>query len=131
MLIFHLHKSCLFRVIHKVRTLRFRNFRPLSLCTCIYAFILHPLPFSTSVRILFFKEDKTHLSHIFCELLSIKEPHVTLQNKETTVQSYQKMSDQNAMKSPGIEFALFNCTGEIGMDNFGYLNSTLYFISIL
>ena len=68
---------------------------------------------------------------MFCELLSIKEPHITLQNKETTVQSYQKMSNQNTKKSPGIEFVLFKCTREIGIDKFGYLNSALYFISIL
>ena len=66
---------------------------------------------------------------IFCRLLSVKEPE-TLQNKETTAQSYQKMSNQNTKKSNGIEFALLNCTGEMGMDNFGYLSSSLYFISI-
>ena len=38
------------------------------------------------------------------------------------------MSNQNVKKSPGIEFVLFNCTREIGMDNYGYLNSALYFI---
>ena len=38
--------------------------------------------------------------------------------KKTTVQSYQNM-----LKHPGIMFAFFNCTGEIGMDNFVYLNS--------
>ena len=38
------------------------------------------------------------------------------------------MSYQNAKKSPGIEFTLFNSTMEIGMDNFGYLKSALYFI---
>ena len=81
-----------------------------------------------NVRILFFKED---ITDIFCELLSIKEPQATLQNKETTVQSYRKMANQNTKKSPGIEFVLFNCMGERGMDNFGYLNSLLYFISIL
>ena len=39
------------------------------------------------------------------------------------------MSNQNA-KRPGIEFALFKCMREIGMDNFGSLNSAMYFISI-
>ena len=39
--------------------------------------------------------------------------------KETTVQSYQKILNQNIKKSLGIEGALFNCTGEMGMDNFG------------
>ena len=66
---------------------------------------------------------------IFCELLSIKELLTTLQNKETTLQSYRKMSNQSTSKRPGIEFTLFNCTEEIGMDNFGYLNSSFYFIS--
>ena len=36
------------------------------------------------------------------------------------------MSNQNYKKSPAIELALFNCTGEMNMDNFGYLNSSLY-----
>ena len=38
------------------------------------------------------------------------------------------MSNQNAKKRPEMEFAFFNCMREIGMDNFGYLNSGLYFI---
>ena len=41
------------------------------------------------------------------------------------------MSNQNTKNSPGIEFALLNCTEEMGMDNFGYLNNSLYFLSIL
>ena len=105
-------------VIHKVRALRFRNFKPsLPLCTCTYAFSLHPLP--------------PLVTCIFCELLSIKEPQATLQNKENSVQSYRRMSNQNTKKSPGIEFALFNCTEEMGMDNFGYVNSLFCFISTL
>ena len=60
---------------------------------------------------------------IFCEFLSIKEPQ-TLQNKETTVQSYQKMSNQNTNKSLGIKFALFNCVEKMGMDDYGCLNSS-------
>ena len=51
-----------------------------------------------------------------------------LQNKETLL-NYQKMSNQNTKEKPGIEFTLFNCTGEMGKDNFGYLNSSFYFIS--
>ena len=31
-----------------------------------------------------------------------------LQNRETTIQNYQTMPNQNTKKSPGIEFALFN-----------------------
>ena len=53
----------------------------------------------------------------FCELLSFKEPQTTLQNKETDVQCYQKMSNQNATNSPRIEFVFYNCTGDMGMDN--------------
>ena len=52
-----------------------------------------------------------------------------LQNKETTVQSYQKMTNQSTKKNPGITFAPFNCTREMGMDNFGYLKSSFCFIS--
>ena len=38
------------------------------------------------------------------------------------------MLNQNTKKSPGIYFrALFNCTGEMGMDNFGDQNNSLYF----
>ena len=37
---------------------------------------------------------------IFCESLSTTEPQAKLQNKETTVQSYQKMLNQNTKKSP-------------------------------
>ena len=50
-------------------------------------------------------------------LISIKEPHTTLQNKEITLQSYRKMLNQNTKKSPGVEFAIYNCTEEMGMDN--------------
>ena len=35
------------------------------------------------------------------------------------------MSNQNTKKSPGMEFALFDCTGVMGMDNCGCLNSSL------
>ena len=69
------------------------------------------------------------MTDIFWELLSIKEPQ-TLQNRETTVQSYRKISNHNTTTIPGIEFVLFNCTGEMGMDDFGYLKSSLYIISI-
>lgn len=49
----------------------------------------------------------------------------TLQSKETFVQSYWKISNQNTKKSTRINFALFNCTAEMEMDNFGYLNRSL------
>ena len=85
-------------------------------------------PTRTSVRIVLFKEDMTD---IFCELLSIKEPQTTLQNKETMYNAIGKCRIKTPKKSPRIKFALSICTGEIGMNNFGYLNSSLYFISIL
>ena len=72
-------------------------------CTSTYAFNIQPLSSSTSVRILFFKGDMTG---IFCELLSIKDLQTTLQNKETTVQSYRKMSIQSNKKSLGIKVVL-------------------------
>ena len=69
---------------------------------------MQPLSPSRSVRILCFKGDMTD---IFCELLSIKEPQTTLQNKETTVQSYRKMSIQNTKKSLSIEVVLLTVRG--------------------
>ena len=33
--------------------------------------------------------------------------------------------NKNTKKTPKIEAALFNCTGEMGTDNFGCLNSSL------
>ena len=62
------------------------------------------------------------MTDIFCELLSIKEPQTTLLNKETTVQSYRKMSIQKHQEEPRHRSCTFNCTGEMGMDNFGCLN---------
>ena len=51
------------------------------------------------------------MTDIFCELLSIKKPQTTLQNKETTVQSKRKMSIQNTKKSLGIEVVLLTERG--------------------
>ena len=104
-------------VIHKVRTVRFLNFRPPSPCTCTYTFSLH--------RMWFVRENVSERDK-FCELLSIKEPQTTLQNREATVQSCRKMLNKNAKKSPEIEGAIFERTGEMEMDNFGHLNSSLY-----
>ena len=63
-----------------------------------------------------------------------QKPQTTLQNKESTVQNYRKMSNQNSKKSPGIDCALFNCAEK--NDNFGCLNSSLslfyfYFVTNL
>ena len=67
------------------------------------------------------------MADIFYELLSIREPQTTLKNKDTTAQSYREMLNQNITeKSPGIEFAHFNCTREMGIDHFGYLNSSIF-----
>ena len=52
-----------------------------------------------------------------------------LQNKETTVQRYQKILNQNTKKNPGIEVALFNFTGDMGINNFGCLTSSFSFFS--
>ena len=65
------------------------------------------------------------MADIFCELLSIKEPQTMLQIKEITVQSYRKMWKPNIKKSPVVEFTPFNCTREMWMENFGYLNRSL------
>ena len=61
-----------------------------------------------------------------------------LENKETTVKSYRKikLSNQNTKKSPEIERVLFSCSGEMGMDNFSCLHSSLclfyfYFVTCL
>ena len=62
---------------------------------------------------------------LFCELLSIKEPQTTFQNKETIVQSYQKMSNQNTKKRPETEVVLFNSKEDKKMNNFGCWNSSL------
>ena len=63
---------------------------------------------------------------MFCisKILSIKEPQTTLQNKETTVQSYHIMSNINTKENPEIEGAHFNCIGVMGLDSFGCLNSS-------
>ena len=56
-----------------------------------------------------------------------------LQNIETTVQSYQRMSNKNIKKGPGIEGALCNCMGKMRNYNFGCQNSlffeSFYFVS--
>ena len=67
------------------------------------------------------------MADIFYELLSIQEPQTTLKKKETTAQSYREMLNQNiTKKSPGIQFALFSCTREMEIDQFGYLNSSIF-----
>ena len=77
---------------------------PSSPCACIYAFSLQPILPSTSVWIIFSKDD---LTDIFCELLSFKGPQTMLQNEETTVQSYQKIFSLKTKKSPGDQGCAF------------------------
>ena len=56
--IFLMKEDTLLGVIQKVRTVRFRNFRRPS---PLYLHIRCSLPFSTSVRVVFFKEDMTKI----------------------------------------------------------------------
>ena len=51
------------------------------------------------------------MTDIFCGLLAIKGLQIALENKEITVQSYQKMSNLNTKKSPWIEGVLFTVQG--------------------
>ena len=51
---------------------------------------------------------------------TIKESKTKLKSKETMEKRH-----------PEITLALFNCTGEIRMDHFGYLNSSFHFTFIL
>ena len=48
-----------------------------------------------------------------------------LQNKKSYCTKLKENIESKLQKSPGIEFALFNYTGKMGMDNFGYLSSSL------
>ena len=84
--------------IHKVCTLRFCNSGYPSLCTCTYIF-------STSVRIVFFKEVMAGISF---------------------ANYYQPKNHKHCCKT-----SLFKFTEEMGMDKFGCLSSLLYFISVL
>ena len=65
------------------------------------------------------------MTDIICELLSIKAPQTVLQNKKSYCTKLKENIESKLQKSPGIEFALFNYTGKMGMDNFGYLSSSL------
>lgn len=58
----------------------------------------------------------------YCQSKNHRQRH----KKETTKLS--EMFIQNIKKSPGIDVALSNCTGEMGIDKFRYLNSSLYFL---
>ena len=40
-------------------------------------------------------------------------------------QAIGKFQINTTKKNPGVEGTLFNCTGEMGMNNFEYLNSSL------
>ena len=50
------------------------------------------------------------------------------------MQNYKKILNQNTKKIPGIEFALYNCTGEMAINKFAYLNglfSLFYFYFLM
>ena len=83
--------------------------------------------FGVRWSLLVYNEDVTSRVFTFDRIGFIHKAHTPSCRNKTTVQNYWKMSNQNTKKRPGTEFKLFNCTREIGMDNFGYLNSSLYF----
>ena len=58
---------------------------------------------------------------------SYRNEKITLYNTLNPSQSLPSTHlNQNIKKSPGIQSALFNWTGDIGMDNFGCQNSSTY-----
>ena len=74
------------------------------------------------------------MTEIFCELLQIKEPQ-RYKIEELLYRTIGKCRFKT-QKNPGIEVAHFNCTGEMRVDNFGCLNSSLslfyvYFVTNL
>ena len=125
----------------KVCTLRFRNFRhsrPPSpfhnaqICSYPTTPPPPPPPLVQTQTYGYFCQIR-YDRDIFGELISIKKPQ-PLQNKDTTVQSCRKMSNQNTKKSPvdwSCTFQLYG--GGIGMDHFGCLNNSLllYFYFII
>ena len=108
-------------VIQKVGTLRVCNFRPLLPlpCTCTYDFSLHPLSPVASARIVFSKEDVTR----YLLLITINQWATNIFIKERNC--WTKLS--KSVESNTKMFALFNCTGEVRINNFGCLSSSLYF----
>ena len=97
-----------FGVIHKVRTLRFLNFRPQPPSPSsprppvrAHTLLAYIPPPSMSVRILF---QKRYDRDVFSELLSVKEPQTMLQNKETTVQNYREMNTQEEAWESRLRF---------------------------
>ena len=108
-------------VIQKVDTLRFGNFRPLLPlpCTCTYDFSLHSLSPITSARIVFFKEDVTR----YLLLITINQWATNIFTKERNCCTKLSKSVESNTK----KFALFNCTGEVRINNFDCVSSSLYF----
>ena len=94
-------------VIHKVCTLRFRNFRP-------------PRPMDVYITYNFSLKPPLQLLVRACEhyfLEKIWQRYIlwiTINQRTTNVQRYRKISNHNTTTIPGIEFVLFNCTGEDG-----------------
>ena len=121
--------SFVHKVIHKVRTLRFRNLRAsLSSYTCLYVFSLHLLRPSTSVRILLFKEDVKEI--YFLNYYQSKKHKQLYKIEKLLCNAIRKYRIKTSRRPLGIKVALSNCTGKMGMDNFSCLDS-LYFIFIL
>ena len=94
--------------------LRFCNFRPPPPpCMCPCAFSLHPLPASTSIRIWFFKEDMTDKNH--------KQRY---RIKKLLYKATGKCWIKTPRRALGSRLH-FLTTGEIYLDNFDCLNSSL------
>ena len=92
-----------------------------SLTACAYALLAYaPSPLVRAYVYRFFKRNMTEI--YFVNFYQSKHRKQRYKIKKLL---YQKMSNQNSKKSPGIEGAAFNVTKEMGMVNFGCLNSLL------
>ena len=88
---------------------------PLSYCKRTYTFNLQHPPHSTNVLIRFFK-DVTEIYFVnYCQSKNQKQCYNIL----------NKTVEQNTKRSPGMKGALFNCTEEMEIDDFGCLNSSV------
>ena len=82
-------------VFHKVRMSDFVILDPSAPCTCIYDFRPQSFPLVECMDIFFSQEDVPEICFV-----NYYQSKATLQNKQTTVKMYQKMSNQNTKKSP-------------------------------
>ena len=98
-------------LIHKVRTLRFRNFRPPSfLYLNIHFQLITPTP-SMSLRILVLRKIRQrYILWIIINQRTIK--NVTKWRNYHTKPS-ENVSNHSTKKRTGIEFAFLNCTGRL------------------